>query len=758
MKNFLLKSFWSISVLALAMLTFWTIGSKTFAYTDADYVNTVNPNPSVCTGMTAANVIHLTAGDIAGWGTFDHDMIYVLPAGNYTVAGNIQVASCSVLVTDGDTPGNAVLNFQWGTYISSNGEQNFSIRGFDTTHKLQIAWATSPGALLLQNSSWVTISYTILSGYTSFAAIMATDTTHMTIANNIISNNKDGIKTRWASTDNTITNNTITNNTNYGIFLQPWADNNIITNNTSISSNAVWWINLENANNCTISNNTISNHVVWLWVSLTSNTTNNTITNNTVSNNRIGIGITNAHTNTISNTTISGGVYWLYLDSNSSWNTFSSDNFYWSTTSNIYLNNWYHNTFTNTVVNGLATSAIGIQLENSHYNTFSGTSVSNNLEGTRLTNASNNTLRLTNNANWIHLYASSNSNNIWNTQALGQNTIFIYNGSNNIITGWLFTATSTTTSTVTINLKNDQTSPTYEITGAGLSGTYPTTPMTASTGTASIELTWGNGTKNITVIYNNGNTQYDSITLWTVVTPPTWGWGGWGGGWGWGGGAWIATCTSTQLVCSGGVRIKNTWVSCQWGNLGNSCSVSTGTLPVGSIVWSPYSTELNNAYLRAYSHGITTMNTIQKANMDGILIRAHMAKMISNFAITVAGLTPDTTAQCEFDDIANQSSEMKFYIKLSCQLGLMGLQSDGTPDTAFNPAQEVTRAQFGTILSRLIRANQYNGGTPYYTSHLNALKLAGIMTQITNPTTRKELRGYVMLMMQRTFDWGFLDN
>gem|GEM_PF-4054180 len=32
------------------------------------------------------------------------------------------------------------------------------------------------------------------------------------------------------------------------------------------------------------------------------------------------------------------------------------------------------------------------------------------------------------------------------------------------------------------------------------------------------------------------------------------------------------------------------------------------------------------------------------------------------------------------------------------------------------------------------------------------------MTQITNPTTRKELRGYVMLMMQRTYEGGFLNN
>ncbi len=36
------------------------------------------------------------------------------------------------------------------------------------------------------------------------------------------------------------------------------------------------------------------------------------------------------------------------------------------------------------------------------------------------------------------------------------------------------------------------------------------------------------------------------------------------------------------------------------------------------------------------------MNTIQKANMEDTLIRSHMAKMISNFAIRLGGLTLNT--------------------------------------------------------------------------------------------------------------------
>ena len=81
-----------------------------------------------------------------------------------------------------------------------------------------------------------------------------------------------------------------------------------------------------------------------------------------------------------------------------------------------------------------------------------------------------------------------------------------------------------------------------------------------------------------------------------------------------------------------------------------------------------------------------------------MLYRAHMAKMISNFAISLGGLVPNTGKNCTFNDISNQSSELRFYIKLACQLGLMGV---GIND--FDPNAEVTREQFGTILSRVIR-------------------------------------------------------
>ena len=53
------------------------------------------------------------------------------------------------------------------------------------------------------------------------------------------------------------------------------------------------------------------------------------------------------------------------------------------------------------------------------------------------------------------------------------------------------------------------------------------------------------------------------------------------------------------------------------------------------------------------------------------------------------------------------------------------------------------------MLSRLLYGNENNGKPgQWYTAHLNALKAAGIMTKISNPTAL-ELRGRVMVMLER---------
>ena len=154
------------------------------------------------------------------------------------------------------------------------------------------------------------------------------------------------------------------------------------------------------------------------------------------------------------------------------------------------------------------------------------------------------------------------------------------------------------------------------------------------------------------------------------------------------------------------------------------------TISISPLVFAEnYTGELQSAYDYAYSVGITTQSSIDAANMYGSLIRAHMAKMMVSYAKEVLGQEPDTSKTCTFTDIADQSSELQGYITQACQMGLMGVGI-----TAFKPNDQVTRAHFGTVLSRALYGDTYNDGDPYYSNHLKALREAGIMTKIDTPS------------------------
>ena len=167
-------------------------------------------------------------------------------------------------------------------------------------------------------------------------------------------------------------------------------------------------------------------------------------------------------------------------------------------------------------------------------------------------------------------------------------------------------------------------------------------------------------------------------------------------------------------------------------------------LPNASVFAATYSQELQDAYNWAYWKSITTMSSIDNANMYGAVTRAELAKMLANWAKD-KGQTPDTSAACNFTDTASVQGDLATAIVEACQLGLMG---QGI--TAFRPYDTISRAEFGTALSRALWGSQYEGGNPYYVNHLNALKAAGIMTQIANAESTKEVRGYVMLMLMRS--------
>ena len=71
----------------------------------------------------------------------------------------------------------------------------------------------------------------------------------------------------------------------------------------------------------------------------------------------------------------------------------------------------------------------------------------------------------------------------------------------------------------------------------------------------------------------------------------------------------------------------------------------------------------------------------------------------------------------------------------------------------------VTRAQFGTVLSRLLYDGQHNtrNSKLWYAQHLLTLHEAGIINDISDPSA-VEHRGYIMLMLMRAVDIAVQQN
>ena len=291
------------------------------------------------------------------------------------------------------------------------------------------------------------------------------------------------------------------------------------------------------------------------------------------------------------------------------------------------------------------------------------------------------------------------------------------------------------------------------------------------------------------ITFVSADCRYDIVLKEEVSSTPSnpWGWwGGWWWGWWWGGSSNYSCknlpanatannnttpkadtnytySTSTSKVCT---FQCNTWYS--WNATSSKCEKTEAstwdttneptvvenkpTITTDNswyIEWDQqyvmsnwYTREFNNAYTFAYKNWITTMDSINKANMNGPLNRIAMAKMLSNYAMNVLGKKPANVVVPNFPDVSAELNEQYWWaVTLAYQLWIMWLNID-----KFRPNDPVTRAEFGTALSRMLY--WLSDGNPYYSTHLAKLKRENI---ISNDTPNlKELRGYVMLMLMRS--------
>ena len=172
-------------------------------------------------------------------------------------------------------------------------------------------------------------------------------------------------------------------------------------------------------------------------------------------------------------------------------------------------------------------------------------------------------------------------------------------------------------------------------------------------------------------------------------------------------------------------------------------------IPNCSIQYSQFASEQNDAYLWACQHNITTVRTIQEARLDQPLTRAELAKIMSVYAMKEYHLKPFKAGAVNYKDVNADLGDLADYIQLAYQLQIMGINADGTPIEAFEPHKLVSRAEFATVLSRVIWGNKHNISGDYrYSAHLQALKKYKIITSDV-PANRWELRGRALLMLHR---------
>ena len=158
------------------------------------------------------------------------------------------------------------------------------------------------------------------------------------------------------------------------------------------------------------------------------------------------------------------------------------------------------------------------------------------------------------------------------------------------------------------------------------------------------------------------------------------------------------------------------------------------------------SSDYENAYRWAYNYWITTL-PLEQARLNEPVTRQAAAKMIVKFMVNALGKTPDFTKRCEFND-PDTVDDLRPYVQKACQLGLMWQNT-----TYFNPYGNLTKAQFGSILSRILWWNTYEGSNPYYAWHIRALTDVGIMKNYGTPTETIMTRWNMLVLLQKSYSY-----
>lgn len=163
-----------------------------------------------------------------------------------------------------------------------------------------------------------------------------------------------------------------------------------------------------------------------------------------------------------------------------------------------------------------------------------------------------------------------------------------------------------------------------------------------------------------------------------------------------------------------------------------------------------YGQEMFDAYNRAISNWITTIDDINKAKLNTKITRAELAKMMVVFMSWTLEKDPIITGSTVYKDVNKEKLwDLADYVQLAYQYQIMWINADGTPMENFNPNKPVSRWEFATVLSRVLYGDTYNQNWDrYYEKHIDALNKANILNNSDHNIT--EWRWWIIMMLYRT--------
>lgn len=201
---------------------------------------------------------------------------------------------------------------------------------------------------------------------------------------------------------------------------------------------------------------------------------------------------------------------------------------------------------------------------------------------------------------------------------------------------------------------------------------------------------------------------------------------------------------STWDVCSFSENLYSDLGS-EWLDIGENNIYTPSTEEIEK-----YGQEMFDAYNRAISNWITTIDDINKAKLNTKITRAELAKMMVVFMSWTLEKDPIITGSTVYKDVNKEKLwDLADYVQLAYQYQIMWINADGTPMENFNPNKPVSRWEFATVLSRVLYGDTYNQNwAEYYEKHIEALNKANILSNSDHNII--EWRWWIITMLYRT--------